>query len=249
MRIAGMKGAPLKKSSYEVQTQIGHARKSLSVMIPMNKHLNPWPLLSNNFWSPIRHGMLPNGHLFLGVDIPSEEGAKKSKYWELELLKTRERFLHNGKLKYRTPSLKPTNPDSFLHDYFAEHFGENLMVYSPNKRYDVYTVRFPIFFFDDKNELDKNDLSLAPAYYGLFLNTRIHFCNFFFTQDLGWGLSMHLYASSSTERAQESLKRFGRLVVQFKKEAWINIMALYNTRLAGEFKARSGYYLKVTGRR
>ena len=244
-----MKGAPLKKSSYEVQTQIGHARKSLSVTIPMEERMNPWPLLSNNFWSSIRYGLLPNGHLFLGVDIPSEESAKKSKHWESELLKTGERFQENGKLKLRTPSLKPTNPDSFLHDYFAEHFGENLMAYSMNKRYDFYTVRFPMFFFNNENVSDKDDLDLAPAYYGLFLNTRIHFCNFYYTQDLGWGLSLHLYNSLGMERAHESVKRFGRLVVQFKKEAWTNIMALYDTRLAGEFKARSGYYPKVTGRR
>jgi len=82
----------------------------------------------------------------------------------------------------------------------------------------------------------------AAACYGLYLNTRIHWGNLFYSCTMGWGLSRTF---NDIDDAVKGFSGFLRLADQLGKSAWPLLMKLYAPRLSAVFE-RSNRWMHST---
>ncbi|MBN2103751.1 hypothetical protein JW835_06900 [bacterium] len=211
------------------------SRKTLSMNFSSARETDPWHCLMQNLANPVRHGIDLQGKCYLSLDLPSEQEENTLDYWLKNFQKVQKEWLSGRWAKERKLS-RQINRETFP---ISQEFKCDVYSYGP---FYTCVYKLPLFLFQtDQTETGENKKTvIAPAVYGCYVNTRIHFGNLFFTQAMGWGLCITFSRHSCYNDQNAMLKRFHDLTIHFKQQAWPNIISMYNPRLAHEFLIRNG---------
>jgi hypothetical protein len=231
-------------------------RHTYSVQIPKCKAVirDPLDLLSRNYANPVRYSKTIEGDILLSID--TFDSIDKNQVQEIRQQLTNAAQKIQKGMNYRQHNkllkLKKSDVHEFIGNIISKYYLESDANHFFKDNFEFYEIDnfritlvhyLPFFMFNDFHEKLPAELVSAPFYYAAYVNSRIHFGSIFYLDKLGWGLTTML--DKRQKKQEEALGHFECLCKEIKREAWENIKALYNRRLAMEYLIRNGLYQNI----
>jgi len=219
---------------------------TLGVSVPFSLEVDPYGLLSRNWGEPLRWGLILGAKRFaLCMDFEKAAGLGEMEtslvHMKREMLLLKNRSLEKScgkgdRVQEGIPGagkwMERAHRKEIEISWFPEGCGRA-----------VCAVRLPLVLFGTGG---KEPEPRAPAYYALYLNTKMHGGSLFHDPSTEWGLCRLFSAGAEHPDSlfEAQLDAFIQLACRFQKTAWENMKKLYIPRFSEEFLKRNG--LKCT---
>lgn len=222
-----------------VQTRLERGRLRAYTILPREEGfaISPWKLLRWNFGSAIRHGLILDGSLFLGID--SVEMSEDEPNCLVKQLQIRAKYLQKRGVSFAPGNWNPWKSPPFLRNLNLSIFSDkHFRVYHDGTNRVVCALHLPFIRIQTGVESSPAECRSAPAYFACFCNSRIHFGNLYYSA-AGWGVCCYIDLNNSS--FLRILQHFEHLCNKIRGDVWEKIQFLYHPRLAQEFLERNRF--------